>query len=567
MTHEPAFTPYVFDAQDQYLIEPFFTNLDHSVYAPTFLPPEMIGALCSRASRASEDLRTLFLKEYIKPFLFPQRENADTDESYAAKESYGKELREFIDFMHAHPITDVFANPRARSFFVKWLAQYGDDSIAQMAGMHLMFERLTLIAIKHLEDQRIGLAPIEKSTRYMNYGNKEDGKYLYYRDPDIARLGFMEEYEAAMDCLFDTYRDLLPKLIAWLTEHFPEEKPGVIEKKAFDTLRGLLPASTYSQVAFFGNGQSFEYAVSRSAQHHLGEVRWAGEKLCDELSKLAPSFFRRIKDEERREATAQYQSYLSGKKDRMKPFVESHFSKGEGSQLTRVPEHQVRLIEYDPQGQEKAIAGMLYDAVGNHKSWDEVLRHVSGMKTEEKKRIITEYLSGRSARWQKVGRAFENTYVRFEIVMDIGAWRDLHRHRMLTQQRQDFTCAHGYEIPREVEDSGLASSYSQALERAGRTYDRIAEHDPILAQYAVPLAYRVRFQNWENLRECFWETELRSIPEGHPNYRHVAQQKFRLLENVYPLIAEHMMVNVGEYDFARRGQEERIQKKLEQLSK
>ncbi len=566
MSHEPAFQKQLFDAQDQYFIEPFFTNLDHSVYAPTFLPPEMIGALCSRTSRAPEDLRTLFLKEYIRPFLFPQRESSDTDESYAAKERYGSELREFIDFVHAHPIQEIFANPRARSFFVKWLAQYGDDSIAQMAGMHVVFERLSQVAIKHLEDQRIGLAPIEKSTRYVNYGNKENGKYLYYRDPDIAKLGLMEEYEQAMNGLFDAYRDLLPKLTEWLKVKFPEEKPGVIEKKGFDTLRGLLPTSTYSQVAFFGNGQSFEYAVARSAEHHLGEIRWAGEKICSELSKLTPSFFRRLKDEERREATQQYQEYLSGKRARMQSFVQKHFSQPNGT-FSRASSASVSLVEYDPLGQEKVITGMLYDAQGSHKKWDELLRHVCGMKTEEKKRIIADYLKGRSARWQKVGRAFENAYVRFEVVMDIGAWRDLHRHRMLTQQRQEFTCAHGFDVPPEVEESGLETVYSEALERAGKAYEHIAERDPVLAQYAVPLAYRTRFQCWENLRECFWETELRSIPEGHPNYRHVAQQKFYLLKEVYPLIAEHMLVNVGEYDFARRGQEERIQKKLEQLSK
>lgn len=544
----PPFKHDTYSVREKQNLAPFFTNRTDSVYAPLIFSPEVIGALCSRTSRAADDLRKIFLNEYIQPFL-------------EDKSAYGKHLSEFVKFLHKHPLTEIFSNPRARSFYAKWLAQYGDDSIAQMAGMHLVYSSLSQIGIKHFEDQRIGLAPIEKSTRYVNYASKINGRYRYYTDPTLKKLGLAREYRTAMDRLFKTYIALLPKLQAWLQKHFPEEKPGVVEKKAFDTLRGLLPMATLSQVAFFGNGQAFEYAIARSLKSSLGEIRWAGDRAYAELYKIAPSFLRRLKDPDGLAAAEQYQEYLAGKQERMASFVTENLDSTPGV------ESRVKLLEYDPLGQEKVITGMLYNATGNHASWEKTLVAVKKMSKSQKQEVLKQYLAGREARWQKVGRAFENTYVRFELVMNIGAWRDLHRHRMLTQQRQLFTTVHGFDLPPEIRDAKLEKPFIAAIRKAERVHAKIVKRDPMLAQYAVTLAHRVRFQQWTNLRECFWEMELRSIPEGHPDYRKIEQEKLKLLEKVYPLITQHMRVNMGDYDFARRGQEEKIQSKLKELEK
>ena len=475
------------------------------------------------------------------------------------------ELKQFIEFLHQHPLLRLFANPRARAFYAKWLAGFGDDSIAQMAGTHLVYSGISQVAIKHIEDQRIGIAPIEKSTRYVNYSEKVNGRYLYYTDPTLQDLGLEEEYERAMDGLFKTYTDLIPRLMAWLKEKFPEEKPSVIEKKAFDTLRGLLPTSTLSQVAFFGNGQAFEYLASRSAQHPLGEIRWTGERAYEELFQVTPSFLRRVKDEGKKELIEEYQKLLAEKNKRMSPFIKDLFANTDNATPLEPSEAEVRLVEYDPEGEIKVITGMLYSAPDNHLSWETVYNQVKALGEEKRRRIIGEYLKGRKQRWQKVGRAFENTYSRFEIVMNIGAWRDLHRHRMLTQQRQNFSCFHSYDMPKEIKEAGLESDFRGAIEPVEKVFAKIFRYDPDLAQYAVPLAHRIRFMQWENLRQSFWQTELRTIPEGHPDYRKVEQKKFEWIKKAYPLIAEFMLVNMGEYDFARRGQEERIQNKIQKL--
>ena len=554
----PLFQSDAYTQEDTWHVSPFFTNLDKSVYVPLIFAPELVGALCSRTSRAPGDLRYIYLHEFVYPFVKPERDPKDTPQAWEEKVRYGNELKWFISFLHEHPILDLFSNPRARSFYVKWLAQYGDDSIAQMAGTHLGFWGISQIAIKHIEDQRIGLAPIEKSTRYVNYSQKVNGRYLYYTDPTLADYGLKEEYERVMDNLFDTYTRLLPKLITWLTEKFSQEKSGVIEKKAFDTLRGLLPSSTLSQVAFFGNGQAFEYLVTRSLRHPLGEIRWAGEQAYQELVQVTPSFLRRIKDETKQELVEEYQDYLAQRGKRMQPFAQTL-----GEMVDVVSQPEVRLVE--SYGETTMIVAMLYGSPTCHRSWEDIVSAVNRMGTEERRSIIQAYLKGRKERWQRVGRAFENVYNRFEIVMNIGAWRDLHRHRMLTQERQYFSCYHGYDVPPEIIDSGFESEFRAALDRVGELFAKIAPIDPELAQYATAFAHRLRFMQWENLTQSFWQIELRTIPEGHPDYRHIEQEKFRLLEKVYPLITEHMRVNMGEYDFARRGQEERIQKKLQQM--
>src|SRR3989338_2111681 len=464
---EPPFAPDTYSEEETWRVAPFFTNLNKYVYAALISSPEVIGALCSRTSRAADDLRKIFLNEYLAPFLANTTADDLPADLAGDSKKYGETLKEFIAFLHKHPTESIFSNPKARSFYAKWLAQYGDDSIAQMAGMHVVFSSLSQLEIKQFEDQRIGLAPIEKSTRYVDYSQKVNGSYRYYTDPTLAQLGLETQYKAAMDTLFETYTSLIPKLSAYLTLQFPNETQSVIEKKAFDTVRGLLPVSTLSQVAFFGNGQAFEYLVSRSARHALGEVRWAAEQTYQELYKVTPSFLRRVKDEESKDKVESYQDYLSQKTARVSPFVPAALHEREKNKPA------VSLVEYDKDGENKIIAGILYNADTNIASWEATFASVRAMPESEKRAILAAYLGNRTQRWQKVGRAFENAYLRYDILINIGAWRDLHSHRMLTQQRQLFTIVHGHDTPQELIDAGLDQPYRDALHKAAAVYRAI----------------------------------------------------------------------------------------------
>jgi hypothetical protein len=149
--------------------------------------------------------------------------------------------------------------------------------------------------------------------------------------------------------------------------------------------------------------------------------------------------------------------------------------------------------------------------------------------------------------------------------MDIGSYRDLHRHRMMTQERQRFSTFHGYQVPAEVTQAGLAGSFEEALQAADRLFRMLEPVDADLAQYVVPLAYRMRFYQWQNFRQLFWESELRTVSQGHPDYRFIEQEKYRLVKEKFPLIASFMLVDTADYAIARRGTEDRILEKEKNL--
>ena len=149
--------------------------------------------------------------------------------------------------------------------------------------------------------------------------------------------------------------------------------------------------------------------------------------------------------------------------------------------------------------------------------------------------------------------------------MDIGSYRDLHRHRMMTQERQTFSTFHGYGVPSELQQAGLAAEFEEALGGADRLFRKVEPIDRDLAQYAVPLAYRMRFYQWQNFRQLFWEAELRTVSQGHPDYRFIEQEKYRLVKEKFPTLAAFMLVDMNEYSIARRGTEEQIAAKEEKL--
>src|SRR5215510_12096668 len=538
--YRPDFSPGQWSERDRHFLEAFASNPDGVVSVLRNLPPEITGALCSRASRASGSLFEVLLKEYIYPIVHGE------DARLAA------ELEDTVRFLKEHGFKHILNNQRAQAFYSKWLSQYGDDSIAQVTGTHVIVWGISQVAMKFIEDQRVGLEPIEKSTRYVNFGSKAGGRYLYYiPKPDFERHRLLAEYVATMDHLFDTYVALLSPLQEWLKKNF-DEKDSILEKKAFDTLRGLLPMATLGQVAFRGNAQAFEYLINRTARHPLGELRWFSQEIKRELDKEIPSLLLRVTDEK----STDYQTYLNERYAAVRSVL------GEGP-VDSSSKGEVRLVEYDPESETKILAGIIFQQL--HVGWDDALNRARGLPDSERRVIFDRYLFKRSARWQKVGRAFENAYLRFEIVMDIGSYRDLHRHRMMTQERQTFSTFHGYSTPAELQHAGLSGQFEEALERANRVFRRVHTIDPDLAQYTVPLAYRVRFYQWQNFRQLFWETELRTVSQGHPDYRFIEQEKYRLVKEKSPLIASFMLVDMNDYAIARRGSEEQIVAKEKRL--
>jgi thymidylate synthase ThyX len=175
---------------------------------------------------------------------------------------------------------------------------------------------------------------------------------------------------------------------------------------------------------------------------------------------------------------------------------------------------------------------------------------VAGLPSEAKREVIEEYLKRRGPHDQPL-RALEHLTYSFEILVDFGAFRDIQRHRMVTQTPQELGPTHGYDTPPEIGRYGLAAPYEECMARAREGYEAIAADFPREAAYVLPLAFRKRVLLTWNLREIHHFVQLRSARQGHISYRRIAQEVFRELERVQPLLAGYIRVDLGDYPFAR----------------
>jgi thymidylate synthase ThyX len=233
----------------------------------------------------------------------------------------------------------------------------------------------------------------------------------------------------------------------------------------------------------------------------------------------------------------------------------------------------VQLVEYDDEAELKVVTAILYPQTDL--TWEQIQAYVTGLSTTERVEIINTYVGERESRFHRPGRAFETAYYTFDILADLGAYRDLHRHRILTQERQQYSVRHGYITPPELEAANLAVPYRQALDRAAETAEAIradahaganAKDLPAAAQYVVPFAYRTRWRIQLNLREVYHLVELRSSRQGHPSYRVIAQEIYRKINAVHPTLAANMrFVDLNDYDLERLAAEQRIDTKLPQI--
>ncbi len=528
--------------QEGYLLQPFVTNLDRPVFGFRNLPEVVKGALFSRYSRSEKGLRRILLDEFIQA---PEADFAGIVGSTSAIQA-----------------DQLVAIQKAEAFYDRVLIGYGDDSVAELGGAHIACEGISNIAAKALEDSRLGLSPLEKSTRYVPFNKKVNGRYLYYREPAIMASSHAARYEATLDHLFDTYTALIDPLLSWVQACTPREAStserayaSATRAKTLDLLRGLLPMATLTNVGLFGNGRAFEYLLVKLAASPHIEVQGLGLAMQQELDQMIPSFVKRAKTERGQD----YSRYLAGSGDRTAALAQKLIAslKPEASSL-------VQLVEYDPAAEIKIVAAILYPQTDL--GFEQLVAYAAGLSAAEKTEIINSYIGDRAVRFHRPGRAFEETYYTFDLLADLGAYRDLHRHRVLTQERQQYTVQHGYEVPPELIAANLAAPYQHALDRAAETAELIRPDLPQAAQYAVPFAYRVRWRIKLNLREAYHFIELRSSRQGHPGYRAIAQAMYQQIQTVHPtLVAKMHFVDLNDYALERLASEQRLDTKLQQI--
>ncbi len=521
--------PVEFSPSEAELLSRYFTNMDRPVFALRNLPEVVKGALFSRYSRTEKSLRRVLLDEFIN----------DPESG-------------FEGIVGAAGADDKVAVKRAEEFYERVLVGYGDDSVAELAGAHVAIERVSTLAAKALEDSRIGISPLEKSTRYVRFDRPgPDGRRLYHRGPELNH----PQYEPATDALFDTYTSLLEPLTTAIRERFPIE-PDETERawktatraKALDLLRGLLPAATLTNLGLFGNGRGFEYLITKLAANELPECRRLATDLHRELNEVIPSFVRRAIDD-------RYGMPAAERIERVRKSMQ-RVARRTG-RAAAGPE--VRLISHDRDAEKKVIEAALFPYSDTP---------LDSSTSADADAILEALLGGRANRRQRVPRALERAQYEFEITANFAAYRDLHRHRMLTQERQLLGTSLGYDLPPTLVELGMGGAFERAIDNAADAH-RQMERDlgPALAQYVVPLAFRVRWFFRLNLRELYHLCELRTGPQGHPDYRFVAQEMFRLASEVHPRLTAHAnFVDMGPGDeLERRRSERRLDEKLRSL--
>jgi thymidylate synthase ThyX len=489
----------------------YFTNLDQPVFALVNLPEVVKGALFARYSRTRHSLRRLFLTEFVGD----------------------------LEISGDVSIDATVGLKKAEDLYERVFFEYGDDSVAQLGGVHLACEQASNLLTKILEWGRL-MAYLEQSTRYIAYDARlANGHYRYYRDPDILASPLGARYIGDLDRLFDTYGTLMPQLSAWFTECYPKEPTDSdlvyrqsIKAKALDSLRGLLPAASLSNLGIYGTGQGYEALLLRLRSHPLPEARAYGELILTELRKVIPSFLRRVDVPDRGGA---WSAYLATNREAMEGVAGRLFADDEVE-----PRPEVVLVDWDPDGEDKVVAAMLYTYTDLPE--DRLLARVRTMSVDDKLAVVRAYAGERHNRRHKPGRALERTGYRFDVLSDYGAFRDLQRHRMLTIEWQSLGPSHGYEVPEAVTDAGLRGAYDDALARSAALYGDLSQSLPAQAPYALALAFKLRYTMQFNAREAMHMLELRTGPQGHPTYRRVCQEMHRLIATQagHPVLAELM---------------------------
>ena len=527
-----------FTLDEKQKLESHFSNSDRAVFVIITSNQVDRGALMSRYSRTDKTMRRIFIDEFL-------------------------------------------SNPnRGTEFYNKVLLEYGDDSVAELGTAQCAIEWISNIGAQKIEDHRIGLSFLEKSSRYVAFDKKVNGVYKYHRDKKIMSSSFADNFIQSCDLSFETYSKNIAPMQNYLKEKIPiddlyfynstgnSETPfnhlsnledienakkiynSTIKAKALDILRNLLPSSTLTNLAITGNGRAFEYLLFHVLYSDLDEIRDIGNQLYGELEKYIEPFIKRSKDK----YSVLYNDYLIKTRDSIHKILESDLQiYGESNPNSNGSGANVNLLSYIPnhEAEVKLVSSILYE-YGKDLSQDFLLDYSNSLTDDKRHEIIRLYTQFRQNRRHRPGRAFEVIDYSFGLVTNYGMFRDLHRHRMLTMSRQLLSTKYGYDVPREITELGIEKDYNDCMYLCDESYKLISPKMPSEAQYVVNFAYRYPYFIKMNLREACHMIELRTTPQGHLDYRNICQQMYSLIKEVNPVIANGIkFVDMNNYDLER----------------
>lgn len=444
------------------------------------------------------------------------------------------------------------------------ITAFGDDSVQQLAGLHLVVENASNLLTKKLEWGRLA-AYLEQSTRYIYFDKKDaNGKYRYYTPVLDKKMTAL--YEQVMDEIFDTYAEVVHKLTDYIraNDSTPaDEQDGAwraaTKAQACDAARGLLPVATTSTVGIYGSAQAIESLIMHLLSDEMPEPRTTGDKLLTEARKNLGVFLERADKPDRGGA---WQAYRAETRQATAKITDEILS-----QVNSDDHDAVRLVNVTPRNELEVVPYILYE--NSNLSLKEIQTQVDKLPYSQKAKVLQTYCGERLNRRHKPGRALENIHYSWDLLCDYGIFRDLQRHRMVDDLNwQKLTPRYGYDIPEVVESAGLSDLYEKCFDLSYQLYsDMQAAGEELAAQYATLLGHKMRWKISYNAREAFHFHELRTSPQGHPGYRKLVMQMHEKLAEVHPILAEAMkFVNTNEDpELTRLAAERYTQYKLNQI--
>jgi thymidylate synthase ThyX len=495
------------------LLAPYVTNVERPVFALRNLPEEVVAVLFAYYSRSRDSLRQNLLR-------LIQDRDLDLGERLAWAGADREEL--------------ALARQKAAEFHAKWVVGYGHASVAEHAVVHLALEDVSIVASKLVEDARLA-SFTEKSTRYVQFDREK-----FYREPRVMASRHARRYEETCRHLLETYTRLTEPVIRAIRQDLPRAD-GQTERgyeaacraQACDILRYLLPAATLTNIGMTANGRVLEHLIRKLLSHPLAEARVLGAAVKEEARQIIPTLLK----------YADANAYQADTVPAIRAAAGRILA---GAVPDAAP--GVSLVRWPEDAETQLAAAILYGA-SSHR-WPQVLAAAAALAPAARAELVDEYLRRRGPHDQPL-RALEHLTYTFDILVDFGAFRDIQRHRMVTQTPQESTAIHGYSTPPEIERYGLAAEYAACMARAREAFEALAADFPCEAAYVLPLAFKKRVLFTWNLREMVHFIELRSARQGHASYRRIAQQVFRELERVQPLLAKYIRVDLADYGLAR----------------
>lgn len=411
---------------------------------------------------------------------------------------------------------------KSRQFHEKWIVGYGHSSIAEHAVLSVAIEGVSILATKVIEDNRLA-SYTEKSTRYQVFDRN-----TYYKPKKIMSSRLSTVYTDTADFIMDTYTEIVPIMLAFFREKVPREADVPeniyhtrIKNMALDSCRYLLPVATLTNLGMTANARVLEHAIVKLMTHPLDEMREIGLEIKEAALGAAPTLVK----------YTTFNQYIADTSAAMESVAE------ELLEPTVRNTDKVELVEYDKDAELKLVSALLYRF--SHQSYHQVKQTVQKMSAKDRERVIDMALARMGAHDRPL-REFEHVYYTFDILIDYGAFRDIQRHRILTQTNQEITTAHGYAVPEAIVEAGLGERYHECMQKAASAYAKIAATMPKEAQYIVPFGFYKRVLITCNLRELYHFIKLRTGATSHLSYKRVAQRMYELIKEKQPLLVKYL---------------------------